>query len=247
MLLQVRHLGETGNENRLYHCQTHTGMDAIVKLDYADLEIDLVLVGTCYRRTYPASGHVTGAPRIADLEGGYQTVSTFLQTWEHSTPEQKEILQEYEDRPISWARFDTKKGRHVRTRRKLRLAEDRPRAVPARSGADGWARVYAKELRAALKGTLQADNIRIEGVTIRRSILWGTKAKPGLLDTSASAKGALTRDPVIELRCVDGDTSGGALELRSADGRARVTVKHGAGDKHKGRHGWSRRIVLQPA
>ncbi len=231
MLLQITHLGaDDEHRRRLYHVQTPRGLGAVVELTGADMEITLWLIGTGYRRTYPSPYPLEGIPRIRDLEGGYQTLQTFVTTWEHSTPEQRAILEEYES-GIKWTRYDKKKRRKLRTKRKLRLTEDRPRHVPVKQSGD-WHRAMVKDLRAALKGTLQADNIRIGGITVKRSVLYG------LVNT----KSALTRDPVLELRHEEG-----ALQIRSADGRARVTVKHGAGDRYKGCYGWTRRVQLVAA
>jgi hypothetical protein len=205
----------------------------------SDREITLLLVGTHYRRDYPASAELDSAepPRIRDLEGGYQVVQTFMANWEYATTEQRELLCEYDDRPINYWRFDTKKMRDVRTKNKVRLVEDRPVHVPAQRSLGQWYRVWVKDLRRALKGTTGAQNIRIGHVTVKRSIL----------NEFINTKGALAVDPFVELRYDDSETVGGSLLIRSADGRARVTVRHGAGDKHKGRYGFARRIAFVPA
>ncbi|MHC4072764.1 MAG: hypothetical protein ACYTGS_12160 [Planctomycetota bacterium] len=238
MLLNIKHLGTNEHDHRLYHIQTPSGLSGILDMCGSDREITLLLVGTHYRRDYPASAGLDSAepPRIRDLEGGYQVVQTFMANWEHATAEQRELLCEYDDRPINYWRFDTKKMQDVRTKNKVRLVEDRPVHVPAHQSGD-WYKVLVENLRRALKGTTGAQNIRIGHVTVKRSILYG------LLNT----KSALTVDPVVELRYDDSETVGGSLLIRSADGRARVTVKHGAGDKHKGRYGFARRIAFVPA
>jgi hypothetical protein len=235
MLLNIKHLGTNEHDHRLYHIQTPSGLSGILDMCGSDREITLLLVGTHYRRDYPASAELgTDPPRIRDLEGGYQVVQTFMANWEHATIEQRENLLDPDIKPLYTYR---KHGKIQRNKRKVQLVEDRPVHVPAQRSLGQWYRVWVKDLRRALKGTTGAQNIRIEHVTVKRSILYG------LLNT----KSALTVDPVVELRYDDSETVGGSLLIRSADGRAKVTLKHGAGDKHKGHYGFARRIAFVPA
>jgi len=230
MLLQVREIGIKG-DHRLYSVQTPRGLSGIVDLTGQDLGITVLLAGTYYRRIYPATAPLPDdePPRIRDLEGGYQTIQTFVSCWEHATAEQRELLCENgADKSIYTT---VKHGKTKRTNRKLRQVEDRPVTVPVKQ--DGtWCRAYVKDLRTALKGLTAAQTVRIGQITVRRSVLYD------LVDS----KSALAADPILELSYTDGDTIGGALNIRSVDGRARVTLKHGAGDKYHGAQGFDRRI-----
>ena len=228
MLLRIKELG-TKDGARFYSVHTPRGMHGVLDLSGSGLEIAMLLVGTFYRREYPASAELgADPPRIWDIEGGYQTVSAFVACWEHSTEEQRATLCEFGHLP-NYIR--TKNGADVRTKTKVPRTEDRPHVIHGKRADDGWIKVYFADLRDALKKATGA--VRLGHVTLAASI-----AK-SFFDT----KGALGADPVLYIRPDENDLLG-ALEIKSGNGRARLTIKHGAGDRYKGRAGFTRRLVF---
>ena len=233
MLLHILHIG-TKEEHRLYQIQTPHGLTGILDLCGFGKEITLSLTGTCYSRDYPATGELDAGspPRIRDLEGGYQTVAAFVACWEHSTPEQRETLLGSYDRLPNYIR--TKNGADVRTKTKVPRTEDRPRIVAGTPTEDGWIHVYLADVQGALKKATGA--VRIGHVTLAASIaksLFGTKS-------------ALSSDPTLYIRPDKNDLLG-ALEIKSGNGRAHLTIRHGAGDRYKGRAGFTRRVSFAQA
>ncbi|MHC4335759.1 MAG: hypothetical protein ACYSUV_18720, partial [Planctomycetota bacterium] len=55
MIGNIVHLGANENRHRFYHVQTAAGLQGILDLSGYDQEILVTLVGTHYRRAYPAT------------------------------------------------------------------------------------------------------------------------------------------------------------------------------------------------
>ena len=228
-LLKIQHIG-TRDEHRFYSVQTPHGLHGVLDLTGGGLEITMLLVGTYYRREYPAGAELgTDPPRIRDLEGGYQTIAAFVACWEYSTEEQRAALCEFGGKLPNYIR--TKNGADVRTKTNVPTTEDRPRVIHGKHADDGWIKVYFADLRDALKSAKGA--VRLGHVTLAASI---AKA---FFDT----KGALGADPVLYVRPDENDLLG-ALEIKSGSGHAHMTIRHGAGDRYKGRAGFTRRLVF---
>lgn len=184
----------------------------------------LALHGTDYQRIYAAQGELDNPPTVADLPGGWDTINAFLTFWQNATPEQRDDMARNDG-----AIVDGKRGysynQYTYSDRKLpilrkwapRELDETPRVIPASNGLPGgFSRFYTKDLIAALKGTKQA--VRFGSIIV----------KPTILRELARLHG-----PTLEAR-----TEGNTVRLRTTDGRQRMTLRHGAGDRYAGRNGY---------